>query len=314
MYTESIPFVSLSEEEKLGLERSLRERNCLLAHYYELFKATNGPQKHKKCEFFKMISDSKGTSLNLHGVDIPVEDVAKISEIKDIEWRLICGFSKLITKIAHRWQGAAEDASIGLEDLEGEALQAAVYSAIHFTKEERYSTFLYHCVNRHMAKLCCRTGSLSGVSRGCAKTKRKYQRLLLEEGATFDSVVVKMGLSEQQIRRLQFSLTKVRAASDVTEGEKELTVVDNQVTPCEKLETSVLESLIPSLDLSELERAVLEGFMKSPTGRLGIGSVSKNLVNPKTNKPYTRMAFTLAWQRVKKKIADAYSNLADRAA
>ena len=300
MCTESIPFVSLSEEEKLGLERSLRERNCLLAHYHELFKAANNLHKHKKCEFFNMVLDSNGASLSLNGVNIPSEDVAKMSEIKDIEWKLICGFSKLITKVAHKWQGAADDASIGVEDLEGEALQTAVYSAIHFTKEERYSTFLYHCVNRHMAKLCSRTGSLSGVSRGCAKTRRKYQRLLMEEGATFDSVVVKMGLSEQQIRRLQFSLTKVRTASDVTEGEKELTVVDNQVAPSEKYETSVLDSLIPKLELSELERAVLEGFMKSPTSRLGIGSISKNLINPKTNKPYTRMAFTLAWQRVKK--------------
>jgi hypothetical protein len=314
MYAESIPFVSLSEAEKFRLEHSLRERNRLLAHYHDLFKAASGLQKHKRCEFFKTVSGHNGSSLSIGGVDIPAEDVSKISEIKEIEWRLICGFSKLITKLAHKWHGATEDASIGMDDLEGEALQAAVYSAIHFTKEERYSTFLYHCVNRHMAKLCCRAGSLSGVSRGCAKTKRKFQKLIMEEGATFDSVVDKMGLSERQARRLQFSLTKVRTASDSPEDSREITAVDKQAVPSEKYETSLLESLIPTLELSDLEKAVLEGFMKSPTGRLGIGSVSKNLINPKTNKPYTRMSFTLAWQRVKKKIADAYGTLADRAA
>jgi DNA-directed RNA polymerase specialized sigma subunit len=305
MCAEMIPFVGLSEEKKLELERSLRERNLILARYHGFFTSAAGVEDHKRRDFFNMIVESGPGDIELSGVRIPASDVAKICEIKDIEWRLIQGFSKLISKMARKWHDSTNDLSLDVEDLESEAFQAAVYSVLHFTKEERYSTFLYHCVNRHISKICSKSGGLSGISRECSKRRRRCQKLLLEEGATFDSVVGEMGLSDRQIRRLHFSLTKVRAASDLSDEQKELVAVDNHPGPSEKYEVSLLEKIVPNLDLNELEKAVLDGFMNSPSGSLGIGSLSKNLINPKTNKPYTRMSFTYAWKRVKKKIADA---------
>ena len=54
-------------------------------------------------------------------------------------------------------------------------------------------------------------------------------------------------------------------------------------------------------EFSELEKAVLEGFMNS-SNNLGISIVAKNLINPRTGKPYSRMACTYAWKRIKEKI------------
>jgi hypothetical protein len=58
---------------------------------------------------------------------------------------------------------------------------------------------------------------------------------------------------------------------------------------------------IGGMNLTDLEKAVLEGFMQS-SSKLGINSVAKNVVNPKTGKPFSRMAVTYSWRRVKEKI------------
>jgi ribosome maturation protein Sdo1 len=54
-------------------------------------------------------------------------------------------------------------------------------------------------------------------------------------------------------------------------------------------------------EFTDLENAVLDGFISS-SGRMGISSISKNIINPKTGKPYTRMAASLAWKKIKNKI------------
>lgn len=58
---------------------------------------------------------------------------------------------------------------------------------------------------------------------------------------------------------------------------------------------------INKIEFSELEKFVLEGFLDSKN-KLGINSLAKKLINPKTNKSYSRAAVSLAWKRVKSKI------------
>jgi len=58
---------------------------------------------------------------------------------------------------------------------------------------------------------------------------------------------------------------------------------------------------INKIDFSKLEKCVLEGFLDSKN-KLGINSLAKKLINPKTNKPYTRSAISDAWKSVKSKI------------
>ena len=71
----------------------------------------------------------------------------------------------------------------------------------------------------------------------------------------------------------------------------------------ESLEDVSLDSLdsLDSIEMSQLEKAVLDGFLQSSKG-MGLNSISKNIINPKTGKPFTRMAASLAWKRVKEKI------------
>lgn len=298
-----IPFVKMNERQKSDLESELKECNRVLASYHEIFKTSNGIKKQSRFEFFKIIlSKNPGEGVELGGgVTISPEDSKKIARIKEIEWQLIQGFSRMISKIARKW-AEKEYHGFDFDDLEGEALSAAVHSTIYFGKEQRYSTFIYHCVNRRLARFCSGSEGLAGVSRDVLKTKKEYQALRLEEGSTFDGTVQKMGLSDREIRRLIFSLNRVHQSCD--EKGCEFLVADDAQNSGPN-EVPFLAGILDSLELTDIERAVLDGFMNSPTGTLGLGSVARTLVNPKTNKPYTRMSFTYAWQRVKKKIQEA---------
>jgi hypothetical protein len=68
-----------------------------------------------------------------------------------------------------------------------------------------------------------------------------------------------------------------------------------------------VNDVISKLDLSELERAVLNGFLQSKHNSktsLGLGTFAKNLINPSTGKPYSRAGLSLAWNRIKDKISN----------
>jgi hypothetical protein len=107
---------------------------------------------------------------------------------------------------------------------------------------------------------------------------------------------------------LQAALCEVHNMSSIEKNESELCIVDDSEASAEAPDKSIL-NIAHNLDLSDLERAVLEGFLSSKT-KLGLNELSKNLVNPKTQKPYSRMAFTLAWRRIKEKIQQAYPKVA----
>ena len=53
-------------------------------------------------------------------------------------------------------------------------------------------------------------------------------------------------------------------------------------------------------NFSELEKAVYEGILDGKNKKINL--YAKNLINPKTNKPYTRSAISSAWKRVRGKI------------
>jgi DNA-directed RNA polymerase specialized sigma24 family protein len=294
-FVSSVPYVPVSEERKLKLESIIRDANALV----QLHSKNSGLGADSLRNLIFSGKAPKGIS----GHDIDVISLAKTAE-----WDLLCAFSNLVAKIVNKWSANISAPAFSSEDLASEAFAAGIKAARNFSQEGvRFSTFLYVCVNRRLSSLCMRSGFASPISRSAAKLKMQYGILSAEEGATFDSVVQKMGLSRKQMADLICSLKRLETTQD---DECFMKVVDNHEEIAEDQLSGInVASLIDRLELSDLERAVLEGFMSSGS-KMGLSSVSKKLTNPKTKKPYSRMAFSLAWTRVKEKIIRAYSDVA----
>jgi len=304
---ETVPHISLSAERKVELEQILRKGNCLLKTYHEQVKNARRIAKENRTDFLNEIFEkhSAGEDLILDGVTIPAESVEQIVLVKKVESELICAYANLINKLARGWSRDISDVVLSFEDLRAEAYQAALDAVAHFTEDVKFSTFIHHCVQRHLYGICKSSNGLSNFSEGTIKLKSQYSNFSSEEGATFDSVVDKMNICEKEIKTLQSVLKGVKNITSLDKEEKRhMDIVDNNNHEPERENNIML--VLESLEFSELERAVLDGVLNSPNTRLGIGSISKKLINPKTNKPYSRMAFSLAWKRIKDKVLDAY--------
>lgn len=293
-YKLPVPYLPASEDRKTELEKSIREANLLVRHYAQ--------KEGVDCDCIRerILSES---------IKVDPQDAEKIRVAKDMEWEVLCAFANLIAKIANKWASKTCDLSLSAEDLANEALARSVKAIRHFTQDSiKLSTFLSVCINRRLSELCMKSGSVTRIPRSLAVTKFQYMALASEEGATFDSVVQKMGLSEKRVAELLFALKGVACEPDDECG---MRVVDGFEDGGEYLdkEKPGIMSVLGSLDLSELERSVLEGFLRSE-GKMGLSEVSKKLINPNTKKPYSRMAFSFAWVRVKEKIAKAYADAA----
>lgn len=293
-YSLPVPYIPASDERKAELESIFREGNLALQTYAK----KSGLDRDR---LRGLILSGRSSE----GVRIAQEDVEKIRLAKDSEWEALCAFSNLIVKIVNRWTPKTCDLSLCAEDLGNEAIAAALKAIRGFTQEEfRLCTFVHVCVSRKLSELCIKSGSASRIPRSLAKLKMQYIKLAGEEGATFDGIVQRMGLSEKQVSELIFALRGV--TNDPENLDCGMRVVDESE---EIQQDGRIMSVVKNLDLSELERAVLEGFLSSGS-KMGLSSVSKKLINPNTKKPYSRMAFSFAWARVKEKIAKAYADAA----
>ena len=290
-YKLPVPYLPASGERKAELEKSIREANLLVRHYAQ--------KEGVDCDCIRERILSGTTK-------VAPQDADKIRVAKDMEWEVLCAFANLIAKLANKWAFRTCDISLSAEDLANEALARSVKAIRHFTQDSiKLSTFLHVCVNRRLSELCMKSGSVARIPRSLAIKKFQYMALASEEGATFDGVVQKMGLSKKHVAELLFTL------KGVADDECGMRLVDESADGGEDFnrEKPGIMSVLGSLELSKLERSVLEGFLCSE-GKMGLSEVSKKLINPNTKKPYSRMAFSLAWVRVKEKIAKAYADAA----
>jgi RNase P subunit RPR2 len=300
-----IPYRPLEDKTKRDLEKTIRESNSLLERHHERMKSAQGISRHNRTSFLADIQKSyvPGKDLEIGGIIISSEDASSILKTKESEWDMLCAYSRLIEKLAFRWGENLYDGSLSREDLESEAVGAAIDALAHYTKEERFSTYLHHCVNRHLSKVFNKTNGMSDLPGRAIKLRREYKKLICKEGATFDSVVEEMELSAKEVGVLRASLCIARNATSLGDEGQDLCPTVNpenaNLDPC-------ILAIVEKVELSSFERAVLSGFLVSG----GKTSVSKSLINPETQKPYSRMACSYAWKRVREKIEKVYGKAA----
>lgn len=282
-----LPYQPLSEERKSELEAILRSSNSLLKEYHEKIGGM------RRAELLAEII--RGRRL-FKGVVVSEKDANHILRTKKVEMEVLCGFSRMIDKVAKKWAISCEMSS---EDVSSESIAAALLAVVHYNKETKFSTFLVSCVRNHLSRVF---NESSGVSYDSLKLKWEYDVLKRREGATFDEVVGEMKITERQAENLRFALVSVKNEASLGEDEV-FQPADKTEMPSDEAES--VRKIIGSLKLSRLERAMLDAVMHSPLGKLELSKTRKNLVNPDLNKPYSRAALSAAWLTVKKKISDA---------
>jgi DNA-directed RNA polymerase specialized sigma subunit len=285
-----IPYRPLSDSRKSELETLLRESNAILKSYNEKIPDMTRTEL--------LASIAKGRR-KFGEVIVAQKDATLMLRTKEVEMEVLCGYSRMINKVVNKWV-LGSDTILSMEDLSSEAVAAGLSAVAHYLRDDiKFSTFLVKCVQNQLVRAC---DTATGISYDSLKLRRTYEKLRTREGATFDSIVKEMNITERQVKALQSTLLSVTTESSMPEDET-FQPTDETNMPSE--DAAVVRDVIRSLSLSRLEKIVVNVVMNSRTGELGLSKSCKGVINPDTNKPYSRAALSWAWRSAKKKIGDA---------
>lgn len=336
----SIPHVPLSNDQKLRHEAILRLGNVKLQFWFERI----GRNRFRTRTMFRnaILACTQGV-VKIGDNEIPAADVAMIRDVKNIEMEVLGSYSRLLSKLSHRpVRRHNHDVLVSFDDLYMEAVRIALICIHYFTKEDhRFSTYLTHCVRRHLGKMCARMNPRSEYSIKAVDLYRKFEdtKRKINGPCNFEEIVDLMDISEKEREVLTNMLVCVLNQSNIqttslSEGDRAAqsdypVLGQRQCGPdgrevfsrcgrhggspifCKNSDDSQFElrTAVSRAGLSTLERAVVDGFLSSQSDtktNLGLSEVAGKLINPDTNRPFSRMAISLAWKRAKQKILSAY--------
>lgn len=328
-----IPHNKLSKSDVFEISQELSAANLILKKYHQKMTIRKGRKGYRDSEgnSFTVIDllnliykNKKEDRVEVKGILIDVEDVEKLCDIKEKEYLLLSNYSHMFYTLSKKH--FLSTSLYDMEDLQNECITASLKAMYGYFESDKHSnqraslfTFLYRSVNNHLIKLS-RT-MLSSLDRKAVKIKCRFIDLKNENpNLTFDDLVSKLNLSPKELKILTCALSStVYRESDYNreDGDNFLGIANQVAVEEERKEEELdvepfvmknMEEIICTL--SELEKQVLRGYLneKFPSSKKsnrGIGKFAKDLINPKTNKPYSRMAISYAWKRVQEKIKKA---------
>lgn len=234
------------------------------------------------------------------GVSIPSEDAEVMIASKECEEELLAGFSRMITGLTNK---TSKRYGVAEEDLFGEAYKAFLNALIHYNGKTRFSTFLQTCVQRHIVR-SCGLGQMVRIPSEIRKLTMRVVDRMRQDRVSFDDAVVTEGLPREKARSVVAAMTKVHNTTDLEIKESEMALCNDR-----RRVTGVME-VVAKVNLGALEKAVLNGFLGSPTGSLGLSKGCEGMINPDTGRPYSRAAISSAWKQARKKLANALKDVA----
>lgn len=242
----------------------------------------------------------KGSAVQVGNVTVPPEEAAEIMEVKEVEGELLAGFSRLINKATLRCGRAYGRPP---EELQADAYEAFFRAMVNYSGETRFSTYLWHCLNRNLCRVCLDKGELK-VPRDVRRIAMRVVESMHKDGVTFDEAVESVGLSEKQRPKVVASMSRVCSATELEVRESDM------ATSRDSESFGWVSKAVEDAGLGHLERAVLKGFMEAPAGVMGLSEGCRDLINPDTGRPYSRAALSSAWRQARKKIARAMGEVA----
>lgn len=272
--------------------------------------------------------------LKLKGVKVSDSVLRRITDVRFIQDEVLSGFSLLIEKLAlQRWKKHRKS-SLGVQDLYNEGIMGAINAIYGYSREDAvFMTFLYTCVLRKMSSAILKDNILSPWSSEAVVLHRTYEEAVLEfnKPVTFQEVCDHCQFTDAEVRIVAMTLKEVQRGWDMQHGlkmnygekscfvqESECAIVNGKSIAKPRVGNTGIWSNDNVLDIdqreaierarlqmSKFEKAVLDACMLDGLHGWQSNVASLN-INPSTGKPYSRMATSLAMERIKKLVLQEY--------
>ena len=304
-----IPYVELTDEEKLEHEKIMRRGNRVLLTYHARIRAKMGGKRYSRTTFRKELwaAVENGGSVVLHGVGIAKSDIALILKVKAIEWTMLCSVAALVTQLARKWVRNKQCGNLTFGDLYDEGTLAVINAIYGYDRDKiRFSTYCQVIIHHRFENVTNNAKPLSPWSQHGKKLYGQFSKLRTKLGnlngreASFEDIVKLMDLDEKSIRVLRSTLATVVNGSELVaengKGRSDFSDLNIQ-EPQEEFGVRVdYEAILKSTPMSEWERTVLNAYLTG--GRGWATEVARNHINPDSGEQYSRRAPRLALDRV----------------
>jgi hypothetical protein len=287
-FCDLVPHKAIKSDRMRFLEAEMTLAASKVSEYHKMSNAKTASDFY--CDFVRFfVCDA---DFSVCGVTVSAEDASVMIKTKDLESEVMAGFSRLIQKLVRR---SACALGIEPEELFGEAFRSFQKAMLYYNGEAKFVTFLHICLQRHLSKVMAKDSVVRVPDEVRKLTMRVVDRMA-NDRVSFDSAVQSEGLSQEKSKRVVSAMSKVCNSSDLGISESRLACVTDRPS------YAGVRKVIQSANLGRLERAVVEGFMNSPTGDLGLSEGCRGLINPDTGKPYSRAALSSAWKKAREKL------------
>lgn len=231
-----------------------------------------------------------------------------------VEWSMLCNYSALARKHAHR----ASNTEVGgntFDDYLQEAYLCILDAIYSFTRDDiAFSTFAWAVLKNRMIQVINKANLLCPLTNTDLELVARYEqaKTTFNERVSFEQVVQAMNLSDEEIRVLNTAMTRVYCEHQLGDQQNESgdeEVSGNDYTSLRSVQTDDNNGLIVQMSLADcieragltaFERIVLETSLHPYYGWQT--DVAKKNVNPNTGKPYSRMWVTYALKNAHKKL------------
>lgn len=305
-----IPVQKATTEEKNELDKIMRRGNKVFHTYHERIKAKLGT-RYSRAKFRKELFQAVKLNpdrIEVQGIVISKSDFSLINQIKNHEFEILMVYSRLIYKLASRWNSI--DSSLSFEDYYNEIVMAAINAIYGFVKDDvKFITYLQHAIVRKLLNVSNENKPLSAWTNENKKLYGEFERKRTEIGKEigFDEIVKKMNLSERQVGDLRSMLTKVIGQSEFGNDHNEAKTTLGIYSAVQEISTPLLDvdqmEAIRRVPMTDWERKVFDAYLHG--GRGWASDIARNTINPETGQEYSRRAPKIALDRVLERIKES---------
>ncbi len=315
-----IPNVRLSKDE-LAENCQIMVRGNKLLH--DLAQTAGLAHKQFRSKLFKKDFDSKDwPQFNEEQIKSFQDALPAIKAVRDIEWRMLCGFARLVRKHANGWARRVPNGPLVYQDYVQEAFMALLDAIYTYTDADiRFITYSWWVIRNRLSTACNKGQPLTPLTNQAIRLLQKFEetKLAFNRYSTNDEIYEKMKLNPEEIELIQDAQVRVLGPDDGIAANRwyferyngsDYTEARRDIASPQEFNGGNFEirDAFNKADLSDFERKVVETSLYPHTGWRE--DLAKHEINPRTGKRYTRAGINIILDGALKKIKNAYQQVA----
>lgn len=229
---------------------------------------------------------------------------------RTVERAILEGYSAMAKKIANQWTLENDPVGLTKKDLLQEAYMQIVETMYSWLPGQAdIGTLIWNSINNHMINVINKQGNMLShyVNSDLSLLSRYKKTKKSMEHATFDQIIGELGLSFEEGQHLNGLLTRVYSENNFTSSDEEDCDYTNHIEKESQdvssfiIEEDYVTQMLNRANLTKMQRELIEAAMNPYFGWQT--DFANSHINPKTQKPYTRMRITQALETARAKVA-----------